>query len=537
MTQHHTTAFINDSDASLVMHALGGNRDAFCTIVTRYQTLLCSIAYSSLGDVKRSEDLAQDAFIEAWRKLDSLREPERLKAWLCGILRFKISHFRRAESGQPTTTAGDVDNGHHNVPASTDIEKEAITAQQESLMWKVLASMDDTYREPLVLFYREQQSVTKVAEELDLSEGTVKQRLSRGRKLLKQAMVDIVEHGLEHTKPGVAFTTAVMLSINTISPPAKAAAAGLSAAKTGSALTAATGITLLASVSGLISTFFGLRAGLAQSRTQREKTLVKRTVMAFLLIALVYTASMFGVRSLAYANPHSAWWLTLLALTIVVLFVASYIWLTRFMTVAASTLRQQERALFPENFSGRYDKTPEASEFVSKWRLWGIPLCHFQFGTAEANYRPAVGWIACGSKAYGLLVAWGGLAVAPISVGIISVGLVSIGAVGFGILGLGTVGIGLIAFGSAAIGAFAYSSLFSAGWLGAFSGSFALSPDAAVGSIAFANNVNNSMAEQAMHLALFEQTYLIGLLVMAALVIFPSMLYSIIVRRKMKTME
>ena len=73
-------------DAALVMRALGGNKSAFCEIVSRYQTLLCSLAYSAVGDIKYSEDLAQDAFVEAWRKLDTLHDPNKLKAWLCGCL-------------------------------------------------------------------------------------------------------------------------------------------------------------------------------------------------------------------------------------------------------------------------------------------------------------------------------------------------------------------------------------------------------------------------------------------------------------------
>ena len=79
------------NDSALVMHSLGGNRDAFCEIVTRYQNLLCSIAYASVGDIKYSEDLAQEAFVEAWKKLDTLSDPNKLKSWLCGILRFSIA--------------------------------------------------------------------------------------------------------------------------------------------------------------------------------------------------------------------------------------------------------------------------------------------------------------------------------------------------------------------------------------------------------------------------------------------------------------
>ncbi len=78
------------SDATLVAASIAGGYEAYAQIVSRYQRLLCSLGYSATGQLSQSEDLAQETFIEAWRKLDRLREPERLRAWLCGILRFKI---------------------------------------------------------------------------------------------------------------------------------------------------------------------------------------------------------------------------------------------------------------------------------------------------------------------------------------------------------------------------------------------------------------------------------------------------------------
>lgn len=75
-----TTQTPASSDALLVKATLGGDRDAFGEIVKRYQNLLCSLAYSSVGDFTYSEDIAQEVFVEAWRKLNTLREPQKLKA-------------------------------------------------------------------------------------------------------------------------------------------------------------------------------------------------------------------------------------------------------------------------------------------------------------------------------------------------------------------------------------------------------------------------------------------------------------------------
>ena len=110
MTTPNAMSSINViSDAELVAACLAGDRQAFGRIVERYQRLLCSLAYSATGQLAQSEDLAQDAFIDAWRQLRDLREPEKLRSWLCGILRFKVSRLRRADGREPVRQANSLD--------------------------------------------------------------------------------------------------------------------------------------------------------------------------------------------------------------------------------------------------------------------------------------------------------------------------------------------------------------------------------------------------------------------------------------------
>src|SRR5437879_1836223 len=93
------------TDAELVAAYLAGDREAFGQIVERYQRLLCSLAYSATGSLSESEDLAQEAFVDAWRQLHTLREPEKLRPWMCGILRYKVCRLRRSEGKEPLRQA------------------------------------------------------------------------------------------------------------------------------------------------------------------------------------------------------------------------------------------------------------------------------------------------------------------------------------------------------------------------------------------------------------------------------------------------
>src|SRR5580692_9204245 len=90
------------NDVELVAKSLDGSQDAFRQIVERYQTLICSLAYCATGSLNQSEDLAQETFVTAWKELPKLREPSKLRSWLCGILRFLISKQLRRQSREPT---------------------------------------------------------------------------------------------------------------------------------------------------------------------------------------------------------------------------------------------------------------------------------------------------------------------------------------------------------------------------------------------------------------------------------------------------
>src|SRR5213080_1894620 len=103
MTQALKTTYFSDS--KLVTESLAGNRDAFGWIVSRYQSLICSLAYSATGSLTQSEDLAQETFVTAWKELSKLREKEKLRTWLCGIARNVINSTLRRHGREPSHAA------------------------------------------------------------------------------------------------------------------------------------------------------------------------------------------------------------------------------------------------------------------------------------------------------------------------------------------------------------------------------------------------------------------------------------------------
>jgi RNA polymerase sigma factor (sigma-70 family) len=236
-------------DAELVSASLEGDREAYGRIVTRYQSLVCSLAYSATGSVTQSEDLAQETFLEAWKNLASLREPQKLRSWLCGIARNRIHQAVRIERREPSHQAEPLENlAQAPCPEPWPPER-AISREEAELLWRTLEQLPETYRLPLVLFYREHQSVEMVARNLDLSEEAARQRLSRARKLLQEEIQGFVETALSRTSPGKTFTLGVIAALPLGATSAKAAS-GVAVAK-GAA--AAKGLFLLPFLSALAS--------------------------------------------------------------------------------------------------------------------------------------------------------------------------------------------------------------------------------------------------------------------------------------------
>ena len=201
------------NDAELVAASLGGNREAFRGIVERYQTLICSLAYCATGNVSQSQDMAQETFLAAWKDLAGLREPEKLRAWLCRIVRNRIYKSHRQSGRDPVADAAPLEEGHEVASRQALPCEQTISREEEAILWRSLERVPETYREPLILFYREHQSIEHVAAALELSEDAVKQRLARGRKLLQEEVQAFVENTLVRTAPGQGFCNGVLAAL------------------------------------------------------------------------------------------------------------------------------------------------------------------------------------------------------------------------------------------------------------------------------------------------------------------------------------
>lgn len=284
------TTFTNSfetTDAECVARAIAGDTTAFERLVERHQALACSLALGVCGDVHRSEDIAQEAFVAAWRQLAELREPEKFKSWVCGIVRNLANSSLRKDERTPTARA-DQECGLEAQADTTTPLQNLIDSEERAVLMRQLQELPATYREPMVLFYRQNESVASVAEALGISEDAVKQRLSRGRALLAERVERSLGAMLRTSAPGGVFTLAVMGAVASIPAPVAAATAGGSLAKAAASNSAGGMMAPMVALAGVTGGLWNIMKGhVDDARSTGERRFMRRAFMWMTAVCIV----------------------------------------------------------------------------------------------------------------------------------------------------------------------------------------------------------------------------------------------------------
>ena len=332
---------LNLSDGELIRASQSGDQAAFGQLVIRYQSLICSIAYNRCGDISFSEDIAQEAFVQAWKKLSDLQEAAKFKSWLCTIVRNLANRRHSRHTHKPMANAASLESVADVAQASNDPAESVLEAEQQQLVWNALSQIPEKYREPMILFYREDQSVNRVAESLDLTPGAVKQRLSRGRKMLHWQMVQTVEKTLSETKPNDQFASAVLLGV---SQGSKAAIAG-GASKAASLLTGSSGMFWL-SFAQLPLVVWLAQLAIKETRSDAERALVIRHIVLCGLGLIPMVA--VGYAYIYFQPPVPAFLKGLVIPLLMVLYMIPMILYSRHLGKRMLALREEEGTATPD---------------------------------------------------------------------------------------------------------------------------------------------------------------------------------------------
>lgn len=178
-------------ESYLIAQAKKNDVNAFNTIVLHYQDLAFTVAYRIMGDPDSAADAAQDAFINAYQKLDSFKGGN-FKAWLMRIVTnkcydmLKSAKYKRESSLDEITEENESSRllvGRANRPEATQQQEEMFEAIQNCL-----DNLPDDQRIVAILCDVEGYDYQTAAEIADASLGTIKSRLSRARSKLRDCL-------------------------------------------------------------------------------------------------------------------------------------------------------------------------------------------------------------------------------------------------------------------------------------------------------------------------------------------------------------
>ena len=286
-----------------VLAAQRGDRDAFARLVDASRNVVCSVTLAIVRDVARSEDLAQEVFLAAWKGLGKLRSAASFLPWLRQLARNHANMAIRTNVRQrrrlvPWTDGTDAADPAASAPALL------IANEEGEALASALAELPDETREVVTLFYREGQSAKQVGDLLGLTEPAVKKRLERARDALREATLARLGEVARRTAPTAGFTLAVTAAIAIGAPGTAAAATGIakssSLASPLAKLFAVIGGAFLGGAAALVAIVRGAQIGLRDARDAEERRGVLR-LAATNLVAL-FAAIGTGL----YAMPADA---------------------------------------------------------------------------------------------------------------------------------------------------------------------------------------------------------------------------------------
>jgi RNA polymerase sigma-70 factor (ECF subfamily) len=176
-----------NEDQADVAKVLVGEVSAYEGIVRRWQGPLINLAYRFCRDRGRAEELAQEAFLRAYRALGQWRRDAVFSTWLFALA---TNLFRSELRRIPARTVPLEDVEEPRDPRAADGGLE--DHDRDRAVRRAVFALPAKYREALVLFYFHDMDVPATARSLDLPEGTVKARLFRGRELLRGKLPQIL---------------------------------------------------------------------------------------------------------------------------------------------------------------------------------------------------------------------------------------------------------------------------------------------------------------------------------------------------------
>ncbi len=180
------------NDSELVQQVLNGNESAFSYLVAKHQRLVLHIVGRVVQQQEDVEDICQEVFIKVFRKIRKFRGDSRLSTWIATIAyNTSISHIRK--SNRRNENSYDEQPELIRLEMGSEFTNRVIEkTEAHKFLMAAIENLPVNYRTVLTLYHLEEFSYREIEEITGMPEGTVKSYLSRARKILKEALEQVI---------------------------------------------------------------------------------------------------------------------------------------------------------------------------------------------------------------------------------------------------------------------------------------------------------------------------------------------------------
>jgi RNA polymerase sigma-70 factor (ECF subfamily) len=199
--ENDTKDSVQDEDNHYVSLCQGGDTNAFQVLVEKHQKKMLNIAYRITGDYEEACETVQEAFLSAFKAIKKFRGEAAFSTWLTGItmnharnrlkkMRSHSLHEGISIDDPVETETGQIfyDHPSQEEPIIEQLEKKELQAKVQ----KCIDTLDDEFREVLILRDIQEFSYDEIHDILKIPEGTIKSRLFRAREALKNCLKKVI---------------------------------------------------------------------------------------------------------------------------------------------------------------------------------------------------------------------------------------------------------------------------------------------------------------------------------------------------------
>ena len=210
------------NDGYIIHKCLNGKPEVFGFLVDKYRESVFAFAYSELRNFHDAEDITQEVFIKAYRKLKTLRQYDSFHAWLYSITSHLCKDLIRSRQNRPDCEFIEDQPSEALIPSSMDSYREDMAIRTIN---EALDSLPQMYSQTLTLYYLGGMSIKEIAVFLGTSINAIKHRLSRARAQLKGEVLGMMSETFDQQRLKAGFTFRIVEAVKHIKiqpvPPVK----------------------------------------------------------------------------------------------------------------------------------------------------------------------------------------------------------------------------------------------------------------------------------------------------------------------------